>query len=65
MTERLEFYGITQFCEAVGISRRSYFRLRAEGDGPRVTILGGVHLISHQETRRWLAQHTERNWIEV
>jgi hypothetical protein len=60
-----ELFTITEFCKAVCISRRSYFRLRAEGQGPRVTILGGVHLISHDETRRWVANHTERNWIDV
>ena len=65
VAEQRALYTITKFCEAVCISRRSYFRLRAEGEGPRVTILGGVHLISHEETSRWLAKHTERNWIDV
>ena len=58
-------YTVPEFCEAVRISIRQYYRLRAAGDGPRVTILGGVHLISHDWTNRWLDKHTERNWIDV
>jgi hypothetical protein len=58
-------YTVTEFCEAVRISIRQYYRLRAAGDGPRLTILGGVHLVSHDETKRWLTKHTERNWIDV
>jgi hypothetical protein len=60
-----DLYTVAEFCEAVRISIRHYYRLRAAGDGPRVTILGGVHLISHDETSRWLAKHTERNYFDV
>jgi Helix-turn-helix domain len=60
-----DLYTVAEFCEAVRISIRHYYRLRAAGDGPRLTILGGRHLISRDETRRWLASHTERNYIDV
>jgi hypothetical protein len=58
-------YTIKEFCSYVRISSRQYYRLRAAGDGPRVTILGGRHLISHAEANRWLTVHTEKNWIDV
>jgi hypothetical protein len=58
-------YTVAEFCEVVRISKRQYFRLRARDDGPRVTTLGGRHLISHDEMRRWLADHTERKSFYV
>jgi hypothetical protein len=60
-----DLYTIAEFSVAVRISQRQYYRLRAAGDGPRVTILGGRHLISHDEMKRWLASHTERNSFYV
>jgi hypothetical protein len=60
-----KMYTVKEFCLFVRISTRQYYRLRAAGDGPRVTVLGGRHVISHDETRRWLAAHTERNYYSV
>jgi len=57
-------YTIDEFCEAVRISRRSYFRLRAEGEGPRLTILGGKHLVSKDETRRKLGRFDDFDRVE-
>ena len=48
-------YTIKEFCALVRISTRQYYRMRAAGDGPRVTRLGGRNLVSHEEMRRWLA----------
>jgi hypothetical protein len=58
-------YTVKEFCVFVRISTRQYYRLRAAGDGPGVTILGGKHVISYDETRRWLAAHTERSHFTV
>ena len=60
-----DLYTVSEFCEAVRISRRQYFRLRARDDGPRVITLGGRHLISRDEMKRWLADHTERQSFYV
>jgi hypothetical protein len=58
-------YTIKEFCALVRISTRQYYRMRAAGDGPRVTLLGGRNLVSHEEMRRWLAAHTEQNYFTV
>jgi hypothetical protein len=58
-------YTVKEFCLFVRISTRQYYRLRAADDGPRVTVLGGRHVISHDEARRWLAAHTERSYFSV
>ena len=61
----LNVYTIKEFCALVRISTRQYYRMRAAGDGPRVTRLGGRNLVSHEEMRRWLAAHTEHNYFTV
>jgi hypothetical protein len=33
---------------------------KAACDGPRVATLGRLHLISHDEARRWIAVHTKK-----
>jgi hypothetical protein len=60
-----DLYTVKEFCEAVRISERQYFRMRAAGDGPRVTVLGGRHVISRNEMLRWLEAHTERYYFNV
>jgi hypothetical protein len=60
-----QMYTVKEFCLFVRISTRHYYRLRAAGDGPRVTALGGRHVISHDETRRWPATHTEQSHFTV
>jgi hypothetical protein len=53
-------FTISEFCAAVRISPRQYFRLRAEGRGPKVIFLGGRILISRGAIDQWLWQHQER-----
>ncbi len=55
-----ELLTIKQFCRSIPISERQYYRLQAEGDGPRRTRLGGVVLIAPRERERWILEHTER-----
>jgi predicted DNA-binding transcriptional regulator AlpA len=53
-------FTIAEFCAAVRISERQYFRLRAEGQGPKATYLGGRVLISRTAIDHWLWQHEEQ-----
>jgi predicted DNA-binding transcriptional regulator AlpA len=63
--ETRELLTVKEFCEHVRISLRQYYRMRANDDGPRVTVLGGRHVISRNEMKRWLAVHTEHNHFDV
>ena len=65
MNTAKDLYTIAEFCTAVRISKRHYYRLRAAGQGPRLITLGGRLLISHDESQRWLADHTERKSFYV
>ena len=50
---------IREFCQAMRISERQYFRMRAEGRGPNVTWMGGKVMITKRECEAWLHRWTE------
>jgi len=52
---------IKEFCEAHGISRAQYFRLRAQEHAPHETRFGGkIVLITQESAREWRKRHTKR-----
>jgi hypothetical protein len=51
--QREPSYTIRSFCKAEGISRFTYFRLRAEGLAPREMRLGAAVRISHKARLDW------------
>ena len=52
-------YSIDEFCNAFGLSRSSFYRLRKAGNGPRVAKIGGRVVVPAAAADKWLAQHTE------
>jgi hypothetical protein len=46
-------YSIAEFCEAFGISIRTYFKLREQGKGPREMRLGRRVLITVESALTW------------
>ena len=63
--EKPEMLTIREFCEACRISERQYHRLRAVGQGPDITRLGGRHLIQRTEMSRWIERRTENRFFEI
>ena len=51
---------IEEFCSAFGISRRTFSRMRAAGDGPAVTWLFGTQVILKSSADEWVKARTER-----
>lgn len=50
------FYTIDEFCEMVGISRRTYFRWRLDEKVPRETQVGFRVLIKAADIEEWGAR---------
>jgi predicted DNA-binding transcriptional regulator AlpA len=50
-------YRLKDFCAAVGISLRTYYTLREQGDAPTVTVIGGRNVIRHATAAAWLEAH--------
>jgi hypothetical protein len=46
-------FTVAQFCERNGISRSFYFKLRAQGKGPRVARIGKAVRISFEAEAEW------------
>ena len=52
---------IREFCAAHGISRRQYYRLKAQGRAPHETRFGGkIVLITQESARAWRKRHTTK-----
>jgi predicted DNA-binding transcriptional regulator AlpA len=53
-------YGVQDFCRNVGISRSTFYALKNEGNGPRVTKIGKrLNLITHEAAEEWLRDRSE------
>ena len=53
-------FSIREFCLAHQISEPFYFRLKAQGLGPREMKLGARRIISAEAATEWRALHTNR-----
>jgi hypothetical protein len=51
--KELDALSITSFCARHGISPAFFYRLQAEGRGPRIMKLGGRTLISREAAAEW------------
>ncbi len=69
MTEKAvdkpDFLTIAEFCAETRISPRHYYRLRAAGNGPDVTHLGGRQVIKRSELLRWVNDRTENRYLQI
>jgi predicted DNA-binding transcriptional regulator AlpA len=55
-------YALKDFCEAVGISRSTFYALKHEGIAPRVTRVGKrMNLIRHEDFEAWMRNRAEKD----
>lgn len=48
-----QVYTVSQFCEAYGISRNLFYRMLADGTGPKIMKLGRRTLVSFEAAETW------------
>jgi hypothetical protein len=53
------WYSVREFCLAHRLSISMYFKLKAEGRGPRETAVGSRRYISFEDAAKWRAQQQE------
>jgi len=51
---------VANFCQAVGISRSTWHKLKRQGATPAVVTIGGIQRIRPEAARAWLAENEER-----
>jgi len=49
-------YSVDEFCSAHSISRAMFYKLLADGKGPRTMAVGARKLISHEAAADWRRQ---------
>jgi len=52
-------YSVQQFCEMYGIGRNLFYKMLAEGAGPKIMKLGRRTLISREAAEEWQRQIEE------
>jgi hypothetical protein len=53
------WYSIREFCQAHRLSISMYFKLKAQGLGPRETAVGSRRYITFEDAAKWRAQQQE------
>ena len=51
---------VTDFCQAVGISRSTWHKLKRQGTTPAVVTIGGIQRIRKEAAETWLAENETR-----
>lgn len=57
------FWNIKQLCMELGISERSWRRMRADGRAPAVTWIGGRQVVSSRSLEEWVRDWTEQRGL--
>jgi predicted DNA-binding transcriptional regulator AlpA len=58
-------FGILEFCAAVGISEDFFYKLKRQGQAPRLTKVGSRTLITLAAANEWLIEHEAAAKIEA
>jgi len=48
---------VAGFCEAVGISRSTWHKLKRESSTPAIITIGGIQRIRREAVEKWLAEN--------
>ena len=51
---------VADFCQAVGISRSTWHKLKRQGATPPVVTIGGIQRIRKEAAEAWLAENETR-----
>ena len=55
--QTLNVLTISEFCEAVGISRSTWHKLKRQGKAPAIVNIGGIQRIRRKAIEAWLFEN--------
>lgn len=61
----LDVLTVSEFCEAVGISRSTWHKLKRLGKAPAIVNIGGIQRIRREAIETWLAENEARATADV
>ena len=51
---------VAEFCEALGISRSTWHKLKRQGKAPAIVNIGGIQRIRREAIETWLSENEAR-----
>ena len=56
---------VANFCQAVGISRSTWHKLKRQGATPAVVTIGGIQRIRKEAAEAWLGENKDvwSSWV--
>ncbi len=61
----LDVLTVSQFCDAVGISRSTWYKLKRQGKAPAIVNVGGIQRIRKEATEAWLSENEARGTADA
>lgn len=63
--QTLDVLTVSEFCEAVGISRSTWHKLKRQGKAPAVVNIGGIQRIRRKAIETWFTENEARATADV
>lgn len=63
--DNLNLITVTDFCQAVGISRSTWHNLKRKGQTPAMVMVGGIQRIRREAVEDWLAENEIRGTADL
>lgn len=58
--QTLDVLTVSEFCEAVGISRSTWHKLKRQGKAPAIVNIGGIQRIRREAIEAWFSENETR-----
>lgn len=58
--QTLDVLTVSEFCEAVGISRSTWHKLKRQGKTPPIVNIGGIQRIRREAIEAWFSENEAR-----
>jgi len=63
--QTLNMLTVTEFCEAIGISRSTWHKLKRQGKAPAIMNIGGIQRIRREAIDTWLSENEVRTTADA
>ncbi len=58
--QTLDVLTVSEFCQAVGISRSTWHKLKRQGKAPAIVSIGGIQRIRREAIEAWFSENEAR-----
>ena len=58
--QNLNVLTVSEFCQAIGISRSTWHKLKRQGKAPAIINIGGIQRIRREAIEAWFSENEDR-----